>query len=280
MRKIRLVLLAALPAILLGIPAFLQAQTSSLRAGDSIRVNLQVIGLTSADRTQRTQAIESQEARIAELRRNLQDEEMALRRMQEELGINEAGASQRQEFVGRIISVEGQLATLMARGQPRCRAGEMIGDAPICDPAPIIRRTIDLSQVSVERREVKSNQTLRLIGGGLLGGAVFGALGYTIGPSLGFGKVGGCREVTGTSFCTEFQGLTAEEIAERTAQQDVDQRVSDQRRGLFFFGIVGATAAGILTKKLSAGWVAVDPLVPVSRSDSWGLEIKIPSRFP
>ena len=280
MRKLLLVLLTGLPALLLSIPGSLHAQTTTLRAGDSIRVDLQVIGLTSADRTQRTQAIDSQETRISELRRSLQDAEVALRRMQEELGMNEAGISARQEFVGRIISVEGQMATLMARGQPRCRAGEMIGDAPICDPAPIIRRTIDLSQVSVERRQVKSNQTLRLIGGSLLGGAAFGTLGYAIGPRLGFGKVGGCREITGTSFCTEFQGLTAEEIAERTAQQDVDQKVSDQRRGAFFFGLVGATAAGILTKKLSAGWVAVDPIVPVRQSDAWGLEITVPSRSP
>ena len=279
MRKLLLVLLTGLPALLLSIPGSLHAQTTTLRAGDSIRVDLQVIGLTSADRTQRTQAIDSQETRISELRRSLQDAEVALRRMQEELGMNEAGISARQEFVGRIISVEGQMATLMARGQPRCRAGEMIGDAPICDPAPIIRRTIDLSQVSVERRQVKSNQTLRLIGGSLLGGAAFGTLGYAIGPRLGFGKVGG-REITGTSFCTEFQGLTAEEIAERTAQQDVDQKVSDQRRGAFFFGLVGATAAGILTKKLSAGWVAVDPIVPVRQSDAWGLEITVPSRSP
>lgn len=270
-----------LAAVLLGVGLGAEAASAqALRAGDSIRVNLQVVGLTADDRAQRSRAIEAQEDRIAELRRALQDEEAALRRMQEELGVDEAGSSARQEFVGRIISVDGRTATLVARGQPRCRAGEMIGDAPICDPAPVIRREIDLSQVAVERRQVKSNATLRVVGGAILGGAALGAVGYLVGPSLGFGKVGGCREVTTTSLCSEFAGLTAEEIAQRTAQQEADQKMSDQRRGAFFFGIVGATAAGILAKKLSAGWVAVDPMVPIGGEEAWRIGINVPSRAP
>ena len=72
--------------------------------------------------------------------------------------------------VGRVLSVEGNTFTLLSRGKPICRAGEMHGEAPICDPAPIQRRTLLFGEVSLERRMEKGNPALWTLGGAMLGG--------------------------------------------------------------------------------------------------------------
>ncbi|NIQ59491.1 MAG: hypothetical protein GWN71_40955, partial [Gammaproteobacteria bacterium] len=51
------------------------------------------------------------------------------------------------EIVGTILNINGPMMTVLSREAPRCRAGEMHGDAPICDPAPLIRHTVSLEEV-------------------------------------------------------------------------------------------------------------------------------------
>lgn len=112
---------------------------------------------------------------------------------------------------------------------------------------------------------------------GVLGGAVFGTMGYFLGPNLGFGKVGGCTEVTGTCFCSEFEGLSAEEILEASQQQVADQEISDQRLGALFFGLLGSTASVMLARQLSVGWVDVRPSFPVDGEQPWGVAFRLPA---
>lgn len=170
--------------------------------------------------------------------------------------------------VGRVLSVEGNYFTLMSRGKPVCRAGQMHGDAPICDPAPMQRQTLALDEVSLERRATKSNPGLWMLGGGALGSAVFGALGYAIGPSVGFGKVDSCTAEGTDTYC--LNPISREEL-------DAEQSTRDQRRGVFFFGLVGGTFTAIMARKLTVGWVRINPTVPVSDEDGWGMSFTVPS---
>ena len=172
-------------------------------------------------------------------------------------------------LVGRVLRVDGVMATVLSRQKPRCRAGEMHGDAPICDPAPVIRREIDLTRSTVERRTVKGNPTTRTIVGGVLGAAAFGAAGYFIGPSIGFGKVEGCLEVSRSTGCLEEDVVPADVLESR-------QRTSDQQKGALFFGVIGGTATAIFARKLSSGWVTLTPAVPLEAGEAWGLTVSIP----
>lgn len=173
------------------------------------------------------------------------------------------------ELVGRVLSIEGQNLTMVSRGKPQCRAGLMHGDAPVCDPAPIRRETMALNDVSVERRMQKGHLTMRTVLGGVLGAAAFGAAGYFIGPSFGFGKIDGCVEVSASQLCSN------------PVDQDVlraDQKISDQRRGAFFFGLLGGSFTAIMARKLSVGWVRVAPSVPVAPTDPWSVSFTVPAR--
>ncbi|MCH1572242.1 MAG: hypothetical protein L7S64_12925 [Longimicrobiales bacterium] len=170
--------------------------------------------------------------------------------------------------VGRVLSVEGNYFTLISRGKPLCRAGQMHGDAPICDPAPMQRQTLALDEVSLERRATKSNQGLWTFGGAALGTAVFGALGYAIGPSVGFGKVDSCTAEGTDTYC--LNPVSREQL-------DAEQTMRDQRRGAFFFGLVGGTFTAIMARKFTVGWVRIDPTVPARAADGWGMSFTVPS---
>ena len=170
--------------------------------------------------------------------------------------------------VGRVLSVEGNYFTLLSRGKPVCRAGEMHGDAPICDPAPLNRETLAINEVVLERRAAKGNATVWTLGGLVLGGAAFSALGYAIGPSVGFGKVDGCTAEETDTYC--LNPLTREEL-------DAQQKQQDQKRGTLFFGAVGGTFATILARKLSVGWVELKPTMPVRPEEGWGMSFTLPS---
>lgn len=172
------------------------------------------------------------------------------------------------DFVGRVLSIQGPSMTVVSRGTQRCRAGEMHGDAPICDPAPMIRREMDLSAVAIERRMKKGNMALRTIAGGILGFGAFGAAGYFIGPEFGFGKVDGCVEVSETALCTN--PVSREEVERR-------QKSTDQKKGVMFFGLIGGTATAIVARKLSVGWVRIQPAIPVLPEEPWGLSLAIPT---
>ena len=177
-----------------------------------------------------------------------------------------------REMVGRILRIDGPNMVVVSRGIPRCRAGRMHGDAPICDPAPLIRDEMLLNEVTVEKRTQKSHINMRTVLGGVVGVVAFGAAGYYIGPEFGFGKVEGCV-VNGDSSLVQCSLEDTVSVDEYRARQ----LKADQRKGVLFFGAIGGSAVAILARKLSVGWVEVVPQIPLSSMDSWGVSITIPS---
>lgn len=175
------------------------------------------------------------------------------------------------EIVGRILSIEGPTMVVISREAPRCRAGQAHGEAPICDPAPLVRHTLAVEEVVIERRMEKPNLMLRTLGGGVLGAAAFGAAGYFLGPSVGFGRVAGCVENSSAAQCaTGEPRYTAEKLESL-------QRSSDQKWGAVFFGLIGGTATAVLVNKLSVGWVRIQPVMSVDPADPWGLSVALPA---
>ena len=172
-------------------------------------------------------------------------------------------------LIGRVLRVDGHTATVTSREKPKCRAGERHGEAPVCDPAPVIRREIDLRYSTVDRRLQKRNPNTWSAIGAVVGGAAFAGLGYVIGPQVGFGKVDGCPEISVTKGCSEEDYVPPDELEQL-------QRQSDQRRGAFFFGVIGGTASAIFARKLSTGWVRFEPTFPTSGDEGWGLNVAIP----
>jgi len=173
-------------------------------------------------------------------------------------------------LVGRVLSIDGPNLVVVSRGVPTCRAGAMHGDAPICDPAPLIRREMMIQSVGIERRTQKSHINMRTIIGGLIGAAAFGVAGYYIGPTIGFGKVPGCVQVPDSALvCDPGSEIPADEFTQL-------QLEADQRRGAMFFGAIGGSLTAILARKLSVGWVHVEPRVSLSPTDPWGVSITIP----
>lgn len=175
------------------------------------------------------------------------------------------------DIVGRVLFIEGPTLVVVSREAPRCRAGEMHGDAPICDPAPLVRHTMALDEVRIERRAEKSHLMLRTVLGGVVGAAAFGVAGYFIGPQVGFGKLDGCLVDASRVECSTGEvRYTQEEL-------DARQKSSDQKWGAFFFGVIGGTATAILVNKLSVGWVRIEPMVAVGREGLWGLNASVPA---
>lgn len=174
------------------------------------------------------------------------------------------------EIVGRVLSIDGRAMYVVSREAPRCRAGLMHGDAPICDPSPIVRHTVSLDEVTVERRMAKSHLTLRMLAGGVLGAAALGVVGYALGPELGFGRVDGCVE-GGHSLCRSGDSRYTED------EYAALQRRADQRKGAFFFGVLGGTGGAVLARKLSVGWVRIEPIISAGPSEPWGLGFTVPA---
>jgi hypothetical protein len=172
--------------------------------------------------------------------------------------------------IASVLAIDGNRLVAISRAKPRCRAGERHGEAPICDPAPAIRQDVDLREVTIEKRAPKGNVNRRTIVGGVLGGAAFATVGYLIGPSIGFGKVPGweCVEVTNPIGCPG--GPVPRDEYERR------QKAQDQKRGAFFFGVIGGSATAIFARKLSVGWVRIEPVVPVSPAETWGVTFSMP----
>lgn len=174
------------------------------------------------------------------------------------------------DLIGRVLSIDGPNMVVVSRGEPRCRAGEMHGDAPICDPAPLIRREMTVGSVQIERRSQKSHLNLRTIAGGVVGAAAFGAVGYFVGPEIGFGKIDGCVDSSESSVqCSPENRIPRDEFERR-------QLEADQRRGVLFFGAIGGSLTAILARKLSVGWVQVQPVIPGTPDEAWGLTVSMP----
>lgn len=172
------------------------------------------------------------------------------------------------EIVGRILNIEGPTMVVISHEAPRCRAGERHGEAPICDPAPLVRHTLDMGEVTIERRLEQSHFMTRTVVGGILGAGAFGAIGYFIGPEIGFGRVDGCL-INSFSCATGEVRYTQEQI-------DARQKASDQKRGALFFGVIGGTATAVLVTRLSKGWVRIQPIVAVG-NEPWGLGFSVPA---
>lgn len=170
--------------------------------------------------------------------------------------------------VGRVLSVEGNHFTLLSRGKPVCRAGQMHGDAPICDPAPVQRQTLALDEVKLERRMARGNRTAWTLIGGVAGTALFAGAGYLIGPSVGFGKVDGCLSGEISTFCED--PVTRERLL-------AEQEARDQKRGALFFGVIGGTFSAIMARKLSVGWIEIHPVAPATPDEAWGVGFTLPS---
>jgi len=174
-------------------------------------------------------------------------------------------------MVGTVLNISGPVMTVVTRSAPRCRAGEMHGDAPICDPAPLVRHTMNLEEVTIERRLPKSRLNLRTIAGGVIGGAAFAAAGHAFGPTIGFGRVQGCLVSDSNITCsTGEQRYEPDVLAAR-------QKKSDQEKGMVFFGLIGGTATAILVRKLSVGWVRISPTIAVGGDEPWGLSFTLPA---
>lgn len=175
------------------------------------------------------------------------------------------------EIVGRILSIQGPTMIVVSREAPRCRAGEGHGDAPICDPAPLVRHTMNMDEVIIEQRLEKPHLMTRTVIGGLLGAGAFGVAGYFIGPEIGFGRVDGCLVNSSEVSCGSGEKRYTQE------QIDARQLASDQKKGAFFFGVIGGTATAVLVNKLSKGWVRIEPVIAVSDEDPWGLSVSVPA---
>ncbi len=174
--------------------------------------------------------------------------------------------------IGRVLSIDGDDLVVVSRDEPRCRAGQMHGEAPVCDPAPLRRTEMKLGSVRIEKRSEKSRINLRTVVAGVVGGAAFALAGREIGPTIGFGKIEGCldSEDSATQLCSDNDRIDPAEYPRL-------QREADQRRGMIFFGAIGGTATAILVRKLSIGWVDVTTPTPASPDHGWGLSFTLPS---
>ena len=174
--------------------------------------------------------------------------------------------------IASVVTLEGTRLTTARRAKPRCRAGERHGEAPICDPAPLIREEVDIGRALIEKRAAKGNVNRRTLVGGVVGSAAFAAFGYVLGPAVGFGKVAQweCLEIENPIACPSGP-------VSRDEYESI-QRAQDQKRGALFFGAIGGSAVAIFTRKLSVGWVRIDPVIPVSSSDPWGVNLSVPGR--
>lgn len=175
------------------------------------------------------------------------------------------------QIIGRVLSIEGRVMNVVSHEAPRCRAGLMHGDPAICDPAPLVRHTMNLDEVSIERRMRKPHFALRTVVGGLVGAAGFGFAGYVIGPEIGFGRVSGC--VAGTT----INGCSTGETRYTPEELDARQKRSDQMKGALFFGVIGGSATVVVARKLSNGWVRIEPVVVAGPDESWGLSFSVPT---
>jgi hypothetical protein len=86
---------------------------------------------------------------------------------------------------------------------------------------------------------------------------------------VGFGKVDGCLEESNSTGCRAEDVVAPDVLEDR-------QRSADQLKGALFFGVIGGTAGAIFARKLAAGWVRLDPMVPVTPDGSWGLAVTLP----
>lgn len=171
------------------------------------------------------------------------------------------------DFVGTLMSVEQSTLTIIGEGKPICWPGLRHGEAPRCDPAPSIRRVVDWRRATVERQLVEQSYLKRTAVGFLIGAAVMAPIGFVTGPTLGYGKISACVEVSETRLCT---------VSIPQEEADVIQRAQDQRRGAFFFSMVGGSVGAIVARRLANEWLVVQPPTSIGADAPWSLALRVP----
>ena len=172
------------------------------------------------------------------------------------------------DFVGTLMSISGSSTlTVLGEGKQRCWPGIQHGEAPRCDPAPLVRRVVDWNETTIERQLVGVSYMRRMVLGGLVGAAVMAPIGRLTGPSLGYGKIPECVDVSVTRLCTN--PISFEEFETR-------QRAQDQKRGTFVGAFFGASVGAIVARKTADEWVQLSPPA-LSGTQSWDLELRVPT---
>lgn len=171
------------------------------------------------------------------------------------------------EFVGTLMSIDaGRTLTLLGEGKPTCWPGIGHGEGPRCDPAPVVRRVVEWHGATIERQLVEIPYLRRTIVGGLLGAIALAPVGYLTGPTLGYGKLQGCVEVTLTQVCDN--PISREDF-------DTRQRARDQRRGTAAFAVLGASIGAIVARKTIDEWVVIEP-PGLADEGAWSLSLRVP----
>ena len=141
-----------------------------------------------------------------------------------------------QLVAGDLVRVDSQIVGTVLSG----RDGQLVlvrGRQDIRIPRPDTIRVL-MDNVSIERWGGGGPHTKE---GALIGAFAFGALGYVMGPKLGWGSAQRC---TGLNFfgCTSY-----------TAEEDA------QRNGVFIFGLAGAGLGALIGRALPERWRQVNP---------------------
>ena len=119
----------------------------------------------------------------------------------------------------------------------------------------------------MERQLVGQSYLKRTVVGFLIGAVAMGPIGYATGPSLGYGKIQACVEVSATQLCTV--SLSQEEA-------EVLQRAQDQRRGAFFFSLMGGSVGAIVARRLANEWLVIQPPTSIGGDAPWSVALRVP----
>ncbi len=103
--------------------------------------------------------------------------------------------------------------------------------------------------------------------GFLIGAVAMGPIGYATGPSLGYGKIDACYEVSDTRLCTD--SLSREEF-------DRLQRSQDQSRGALAFALFGGTVGAIVARRTANEWLLVEPPATAGGGEAWTVGVRVP----
>lgn len=182
------------------------------------------------------------------------------------------------DFVGTLMSIDESTLTIIGEGKPTCWPGIRHGEAPRCDPAPSVRRVIDWRGTTVERQLVERSYTKNVVLGFLIGAVAAGPIGYATGPSLGYGEISVCLE-DGAPFhgqSTPIPGWRCPTDPIPREEADQLQRAQDQKRGAFFFSLIGGSVGAIVARRLANDWLVILPPASVRGDESWSMELRLP----
>ncbi len=119
----------------------------------------------------------------------------------------------------------------------------------------------------MERQLVGQSHAKRTAVGFLIGAALMAPIGYATGPSLGYGTISACVEVSDSRLCAE--PILREE-------KEALQRARDQKRGAFFFSLIGGSLGAIIARRMADDWLVVQPPASFDGDGLWSMEFKVP----